>query len=752
MTTTLDASLLDVLERTARGEGQFPELASALKGLDRMVLVMPPAEFARFMQDMERVRQEKEAKVARGELPASEMGVKITDVESPRLSGIQTEQGFVPRIFTDDTIAREYAVTAGLIEPDGNLPLQTKPWVSGLQSFLLEGCAGCVIDDGTDHKINLKRQTMARLFACMTLEEFARWPELYVVTFEGKVHYQRTPQGDVQVFAYDNARAAQYGVTRLQENAPGASTASVAPRRLLEEALGAGATMLVVNNFIADARFYDRDDLVKMIELLGGRAPEPPPPPERSGVDPALQADLATGGASPGASSAAEASVPELLRRALARPALPPVPPPAQDDVDAQMTFFEWKSKADGRSVEIWQFLEALAFEVKCYALVHPRPVDGLRWPQFFRSPDDEQKTITYLYTSKEVTERVLSTSEPDWRRYLPLSGLEALRWIWAAPRNIDTVAVDYYGDSPAWMTFPSFWGLSALFPTFYDVPHLKSVPPVALGRIGELPGARPLKPESVRAFALGWKTLFRLTGEGGAPAVVEHEGGRFLPVFSDADRFFAYSSAPGAKPGKPEPVSGAEPPFRSWLAESAAVDGVLLDPGSAHPLALGPADLLAIDLWSRRRARPEPSELVLAIGGLLAGGLVDEAMAGRLAADYPRYWVGFQQTPEGGGMLLMVPDTDACAVFTSHEAAKAFLTFYENVEAIRGMSPVPVLSRWSHSAFSLASGSFAEAWIDPDPMLGAPALRLGTPGLESALAWLDDKLKPRVPGFVWEG
>jgi hypothetical protein len=53
-------------------------------------------------------------------------------------------------------------------------------------------------------------------------------------------------------------------------------------------------------------------------------------------------------------------------------------------------------------------------------------------------------------------------------------------------------------------------------------------------------------------------------------------------------------------------------------------------------------------------------------------------------------------------------------------------------------------------SALTIAAGQFTEVAINPDPY-GTEGLFLGRDALESALERIDDKLKPRVPGFIAE-
>ncbi len=753
MATEMPRPGADVLRRTSRGQAGFQELAEYLKSLPNMVLMSSPKEFARYMEDLDEARKERERKVAAGELPESEIHVKVTDVENLRLNGIQTQDGFVPRVFTNDELARRFAVTSGLIEPDAAMPFTTKNWTSGFQEFLFNGYPGAVIDDGSDHKINLHRPSIARLYGYLTFNEFAALSGLHVVLHEGKILYQQPPDGGVQAFVYDSDRAASYGIVELQKTAP-VELHKAPPSELIPRLLRAGVTLLVINHALADARTYNRDDLVKMADTWSPQSSEAPDTATASAppVDPSLDPQAREQAS---ATSAARTDVPELLQKALKSRPVPMVPPPAQNDVDAQMLFHEWKNKSEQQSAEVYELLEVLAFQIKLYTLVHGRPVDGLRWPQFFRAQDEENKTITYLYTQEEMTKKAVENDPPENQRYIALSGIEALRWIWSAPRSIDLVGIDCYPNSPAWMTIPNYWVLSAVFPLFCEISDLKKVPSAGLGKLGGLPGARGLKPESVRALVHGWKQLLSLEQEGETTAMIDYGGKRYFPIFSDADQFFAFSSSPQGIPGKPKQVAGKEAPFGHWLEATAEHDGVILDPAGPHPLVLDHTDLLGLELWCRRPERgPAGWNIINAIADLYYNKKITAVVAGRLVADYPRYWVGLQHT-QNQSALLMVPQTDACALFTSPELAKTYLDWYMNLDSVKtqieGMQPVPVLTRWNTSSLAVAAGQFSEIWIDPDPLAGT-GLRLGADAMEAALKRIDEKLKPRIPGFVWEG
>jgi hypothetical protein len=150
----------------------------------------------------------------------------------------------------------------------------------------------------------------------------------------------------------------------------------------------------------------------------------------------------------------------------------------------------------------------------------------------------------------------------------------------------------------------------------------------------------------------------------------------------------------------------------------------------------------------------PDGWKLINTVARLTYEKRITAALAGRLLADHPRYWAGLSQTPDGGGSLLMVPKSDACALFTSQDLAQKYIDFLRSLEnaksQMEGMQPIPLLTRWHTSALAVAAEQFTEVAINPDPY-GTEGLFLGRDALDAALVRIDEKLKPRVPGFIAE-
>jgi hypothetical protein len=471
-----------------------------------------------------------------------------------------------------------------------------------------------------------------------------------------------------------------------------------------------------------------------------------------AGHDPALDPqpgtwDMVQGGEAEGLLHAA--------RRATRFATRPMEPPPGRSDEDSRAAFQSLRISVDQGAVQIWEYVDTIAFDLDLYVAIHPRPVDGLAWPQFFRHPEKEGATIAYAFTREDTARQMMEPPPPERLRLHHLSGIEAMRWIYNTPQTIDDVAIDLYKGTDGWAMFPHFWALSAIYPHFVDIESLDQVAAVGLPRLGALPGARGLKPEAVKAMIAGRGSLSGMTGpDGGAAGAVEHDGRRYLPVFSDPDQFFAFASQRPDYKGRPAPVDGG-PPFAGWLRAALGHDGVLLDPAGPAPLPLDHTDLLVLDLWLREgNGQPKGWTIASEIARLHYEQVLSDRVAALIVADWPRYFMIAQQTPEGGVNLLKIPDPDSdrLPVFTTADAAETYIRVFRNMELLKEeWQVVPILHRWDTSVFHNALDNFDDgAWVDPIA-LGGGGLPVNRSMLETIIERIDEKLKPRIPGFVWE-
>lgn len=733
--------LEEILLRTSQGKASFEELAGALSRLENLVEIIPTGDFTRFMGDLDQALEEKGCG-----------NVTVHDAEQPRVAGIRTEDGrFVPWVFTDDAMAREFAVARGMIKPDESLSMITRPPEAVLYECLAAGQAGLVINEGSDHRINMQRNVVARLYGLVTMESFAALPEVQAVIHEGKVFYQRPKQGEgLQAFVYVSAERAKAGTGRIQEKAPGVSFQATLTLPHIARLLQAGVTTLVVNPALPIEWTYNRDDMVRMApprneaparEAAGTSAAPPADPglkpdPDRreaAGGDPAM-------------------NLPEPLRKATAYPLHPPVAPPGRGDAASLQRFRELRLQAERKEISVWEYVDALAFDLDIYAPVHDRPVDGLIWPMIHAHHAEEGKTVSYMYSNEDRVRALLAENPPEARHYHHLSGIEVMRWAWAAPKEIHEVAIDLYKDTDGWLSFPSFWAVSAAFPLFYEIPDLAQVTRVPLPKITSLSGARGLKPEVARALIDNWKLLVETDAVAASPgSLVEHKGLRCIPLFSDQEQFFAFQSAHSGVPfavRAPE----VEPPFERLLRAAAGCGGVLLDPIGDRPLLLEHGDLLALAIWARNGGpAPRGGELAAETAMLLEDGVIDAGTAGRIVACWPRYFIGLHQKEDGGAELMMIPDADCCAVFSSMELVRDYISASESLGLIgrETMKPVPILHRWSYNVFQTMAASFKQGGVIDPVAGGGGGLHLDPQAVQSAIRQVDRMLKPRVRGFV---
>jgi hypothetical protein len=484
----------------------------------------------------------------------------------------------------------------------------------------------------------------------------------------------------------------------------------------MRESLARDDVGIVIDDGTDRAITMGRSDLVRVIDAMMAPAPPPPPAPPPTTA---------------------------LLARARARPTPAPVAGPGRSDDDSRTFWAAINKKLGDKAIATWLAVETLAYEMDVHIQIDPQVYDGLRWPSFYHIDEEQGRpSLVYLFAGADALRDSLVKRGAGDRVSVSLAGVEALRWIVAAPAEINFVAViprlqDTGRRLPVELLLP------ALLPAAHPIDDLRQVPAVGLERLGRLPGARALRPECVRALVLGWRNLVAFKDQ----RTVEIGGRAFKPVASSMDAFFA-SVPRDAGRVEPDPA-GKEPPFGRWLAQLNGAAGLVLDPASGAPLTIEPIDLLVLDCWTQHAGRqPVATEVLWKVAELLAAGRIAPAMAGRIAADLPVYWIAVRET--GGTVeLLMFPNTDALCLFTSGDRAESYVTKIAQSGLATGFASRRVRFGWSTNPLVVALESFTEAWIDPeDPFLGG-GLRLSNDALRAAVARLDETLKPRVPDFI---
>lgn len=468
-------------------------------------------------------------------------------------------------------------------------------------------------------------------------------------------------------------------------------------------------------------------------------------------------AEKGRGGAAPSPSAGGGTPPPpphllDLAQRVRRSPPLDPVPPPDRSPAEARELIQELRELAMDDRMPVWEVVDTLAYEIAFHVPVAPEPAHGLRWPLTVRHPRDSDSPSVWVFTDPDRARRSLDQL-PGKVETLRLSGLEAFRWIWAVPTPVPEVVVDLYPDSPPPLFVPDSWMLGALYPHFLDCPDLRRVGRVPRDGLGSLPGARGTKLEAIRALTEPW---IDLTGAGAAadapprmtpaaaeradPATAEqeselvrHDGGRYLPARPSG----AWTRA-------------SSPPFRAWLRASSDHSGVLLNPESEAPLALDHADLAILALWAESGSQPRGEEVAALVEELRED--LGPATAGRILADWPRWFWALQ----GGGedeptRAMTLADRDTCPVFSSEDRIRAFLEQVREGGLVSGeMQPLAYLSGWAFNVFREIHVRYREGgWLDPEGPRPETGLEMGAETIRAALARIEWRLQPRVPGFL---
>ena len=720
--------LPNILRRTAADPLASWDLADALRETQELWVIPDPEDFLRYNQELTAAFEAK--------------GItRSDDAAAPKLNGETTSDGFMPRVFTNDDRARDWAVSAGLIAPDAAIELMTRSPQRFLYDSLSDGSAGWIVDDGALHKVTLTRRLLTQVYGLTILPDIAAMPTLHILMRANKVFAQGGEGEERVAFIFMSQQAADLGVKLTGEQLEGMASRELPTARLLQSILRASVTRLMVNPTFPAECAYTRPEITRLAELAAAT-----PAPAEESAPPAPSAD------SPAVETSGAPSPPidpdvEPVAWASRFPTRPAVPPAGRSDDESRRVFLGMWERVNADAIPMFEYLRILGFNLDLYVGVLDKPVEGVAWPQPMEYTDQPGRLFVHAYTMESKIQEKVAGRPPEEQRYLHLSNVEFLRWVWAAPKIMEDIFVDAFEGNDGQLQFPAKYALSMIYPHFLEIADVRAVPNVGLARMGQLQGARGLQAEVVKTLLQGWAQLFGTTG---MPSI-ELDGRDYLAAFTSSDRFFAYESTQRDFAGAPVPAA-EEPAFGAWLEATDGIDGILLDPGSEAQMLLEHTELLGLDLWSRKGHQPRGSDFVAAVAGRIEAGTMSPRTAARILADWPQYYLGIQ-TIEGGANVLKMPGGDILPIFTTVERLEAFIEYYSGEGVLEGTwDPVSVSHKWTHSAFLQASRTYEDgAWVDPEPGPEHGGVHVGPEMLQHALERIDDQLKPRVPGFVWK-
>ena len=260
-----------ILEMVASGERTLGRLATGLKRHEGMYFIPSPTELADYLMRLNQLVERNRAKAEVDEDAGTLTPEPAVRAGYPRPLGLKDKEGgFLPCVFTSQKRAEEFAAEHQVTTGTGRVAVLCRPWASGLRSFLGLKYAGMSVDHDSVHNLKLSQASMGRLFAHLTLADFAALEKVYVVTLGRTVHVQRTWRDEIQVFAFDAQAAAKEGLALLKAKSDKVQVSPVPMEHFLTSIKRINVGQLVVNPAVEGERHYDQKDIDKLTKAAGG--------------------------------------------------------------------------------------------------------------------------------------------------------------------------------------------------------------------------------------------------------------------------------------------------------------------------------------------------------------------------------------------------------------------------------------------------------------------------------------------------
>jgi hypothetical protein len=259
MAQEIREATLKLLRKVSQGLGSTDDLVVAFNQVPSMILVIRKEDKVRFVSGFDETVRTRTA----GDFYWG-------DTNEPEPIGVTAKDGsHGPFVFTEGLTAHEFAKTHNLCDENGSFFSFEKPWIEGLHDFLMRNYGGLIVDPGTNHELQMSRETIAELFAQLTMGQLLKIEKILVAS-SGKSLHWRGGQNSLQAIVFDNKHAAKHFVEQMEKE--GNKDVNVKRMRtsdVIAFLLRTNVNELVVNAMLPDERTYPRDDFVKMLRLLG---------------------------------------------------------------------------------------------------------------------------------------------------------------------------------------------------------------------------------------------------------------------------------------------------------------------------------------------------------------------------------------------------------------------------------------------------------------------------------------------------
>ncbi|KAA3611444.1 MAG: hypothetical protein DWQ01_04960 [Planctomycetota bacterium] len=683
---------LEVLAKVRSGQVSPREGARFCRDLPALHLLFHP-------EDVLQLLEEEDRKLQGGQLRSTqEEDPEAGPVSGLRLWGYRNPRGeFFPGVFTLEEPLRRQANQLGLRKGAPLFHAAERPWQAGLRHFLRQEVAGMVLNPGSPAAQILEIADLQAIFALLALDDLAAAKGWWAIGQDGSFALKTGPLNRVEALIFEDRQASREALPMLREFLGLEEVLEVQPAAFLRFLRRAGVDALKVNPTLGDERVYEGLSLSELGRLCDHHEAQ------RNPDHPLVQM--------------AEAPHP------------PPKPLPRFSDREARSHLHDLKNQ----NLEAAVFLRRWAEEVPVYVGRRPRGVDGLSWPAKNNSPSGGDRAV--WFTSLVRARACQSSDKKTSGTWVRLLGRDAARWAWSSPEPSRFIQIDPGESHGVDLAFPDL--AKILFPLQRLPNTLDRAATLPAQTLGWPPEADPFDPACL-------KTLLALQDAILAPAPawegcrVHRNGLKWLPAFTSQGHWQEYRGIGGlAVPAQ----NGFAFPY--WLEQGLRLGGVLLNPGSPHPLALEGRTLVLLDLWQRQGRQPTAAEWIEVLGQHLQAGLCDAEKAGELAAEIP-HWVALRRTHFPGEDWARIRPGGRLVLFTTEGKATAWLRRQRKEgHAFPEHSPVRIWSRWASSAFDLPAAKLG-AHLNPPG-----GLVLNVRAMEAARRMLNLRLTPRIPAFT---
>jgi hypothetical protein len=259
MAQQIGESTRSILRKVSEGLGSTADLAVAFNQIPAMILVIRKEDKMRFVSGADqtiRIRTDDD--------------MYRSDSNEPEPFGVTAKDGqHGPFVFTEGLVAHNFAKKHNLCDENGSFFSLEKPWIEGLHDFLMRGYSGIIVDPGTERELQMNRETVAELFAQLTMGQLVEIKKILVASSGESIHW-RGSQNALEVIVFDNKHAAKHFVEQMEKE--GNKDVGVKRMRtpdVIAFLIRTNVSELVVNAMLPDERIYPREDFVKMLRLLG---------------------------------------------------------------------------------------------------------------------------------------------------------------------------------------------------------------------------------------------------------------------------------------------------------------------------------------------------------------------------------------------------------------------------------------------------------------------------------------------------